>query len=47
VLLTIVDYLRLTGERPKIADAFAMPGVADVDLDPPRAAIKSRPAEFS
>ncbi|MBV8925308.1 MAG: type II toxin-antitoxin system Phd/YefM family antitoxin [Bradyrhizobium sp.] len=35
VLLTIADYLRLTGGQMSLAEALAQPG-ADFDFDPPR-----------
>ncbi len=47
VLLTIEAYQRITGGHRKIADALSMPGVADVEFDPPRAVIGVRPADFS
>jgi prevent-host-death family protein len=47
VLLTIEDYWRLTGGARKIADALAMPGLAEIDFDPPRVNIGVRPADFS
>jgi prevent-host-death family protein len=47
VLLSIEDYRRLAGTRRKIADALAMPGAEDIEFDPPRAAIGTRPADFS
>ncbi len=47
VLLSIEDYQRLAGTRRKIADALAMPGVADIEFDPPRVTIGSRPTDFS
>ncbi|HEX4181044.1 MAG TPA: type II toxin-antitoxin system Phd/YefM family antitoxin [Caulobacteraceae bacterium] len=47
VLLTIEDYQKLTGERPKIADLLAGPGTEDIDFDPPRVVIGLRPADFS
>lgn len=47
VLLSIEEYRRITGGHRKIADALAMPGVAEIEFDPPRAVIGSRPAEFS
>lgn len=36
VLLSIDDYRRLTGKRRTLGEALAMPGVADIDFDPPR-----------
>jgi prevent-host-death family protein len=47
VLLSIEEYRRITGGHRKIADALAMPGVADIEFDPPRAIIGLRPADFS
>ena len=52
VLLSIADYQRLTGGHRKIADALAMPGLADpslagIEFDPPRVNIGIRPADFS
>jgi len=47
VLLSIGEYQRLAGTRRKIADALAMPGIADIEFDPPRVTIESRPADFS
>ena len=47
VLLSIEEYQRLTGGHRKIADALAMPGLADIEFDPPRLNIGIRPADFS
>ncbi|SCX35850.1 type II toxin-antitoxin system Phd/YefM family antitoxin [Agrobacterium rosae] len=47
VLLSIEDYQRITRSRRKIADALAMPGLADIDFDPPRVSIGTRPADLS
>ncbi|MCU0763616.1 MAG: type II toxin-antitoxin system Phd/YefM family antitoxin [Hydrogenophaga sp.] len=47
VLLTFEDYQRLTKQRRNIADALAMPGVADIEFDPPRVDIRSQPVDFS
>jgi prevent-host-death family protein len=47
VLLSIEDYQRITGGRRKIADALAMPGLADIEFDPPRVKIGIRPADFT
>lgn len=47
VLLSIEEYRRLTRHPRKIADALAMPGLADIEFDPPRANITLRPADFS
>ncbi|MDD2746326.1 MAG: type II toxin-antitoxin system Phd/YefM family antitoxin [Acidithiobacillus ferrooxidans] len=47
VLLSIEDYQRITGGHRKIADALAMPDLADSEFDPPRVNIGLRPADFS
>lgn len=47
VLLSIEDYQRITGGHRKIADALAMPEVADVEFDPPRAKIGVVAADLS
>ena len=47
VLLSIEEYQRLAGTHRKIADALAMPGIAEIEFDPPRVTIESRPANFS
>ncbi len=47
VLLSFEDYQRLTQQRRNIADALAMPGSADIEFEPPRVTIGSRPADFS
>jgi prevent-host-death family protein len=47
VLLSIEEYRRITGGRRKIAEALAMPGIADIAFEPSRANIDTRPAEFS
>ena len=47
VLLSFADYQRLTRQRRNIADALAMPGIADIDFEPPRVTIGARPADLS
>ena len=47
VLLSIEEYQRIMGKRRNIADALAMPGLADIKFDPPRVSIGLRPADFS
>ena len=47
VLLSFEDYQRLTKQRRNIADALAMPGIADIEFEPPRVTIEPRPADFS
>lgn len=47
VLLSFEDYQRLTNQRRNIADALAMPGVADIEFEPPRLTIGAKPADLS
>lgn len=47
VLLSIEEYQRITGGHRKIADALAMPDLADIEFEPPRVNIGIRPADFS
>lgn len=47
VLMRFEDYQRLTKQRRNIADALTMPGIADIELDPPRVDIETRPADLS
>ena len=47
VLLSFMEYQRLIRQRRSIADALAMPGVEEIEFDPPRAEIDTRPADFS
>ena len=47
VLLSFDDYEKLTKQRRNIADALVMPGIADIEIEPPRVTIQSRPADFS
>lgn len=46
VLLSFEEYQKITQQRRNIADALAMPGVEDIEFNPPRANITTRPAEF-
>ncbi|PTB21500.1 prevent-host-death protein [Trinickia symbiotica] len=46
VLLSFEEYQKLTQQRRNIADALAMPGIEDIEFDPPRVDIKTHPAEF-
>lgn len=47
VLLSIKEYRRLTGANRKIADALAMPGVADIELDIPPRSERAKPVDLS
>jgi len=47
VLLSIEEYHRTMGKRRSIVDALSMPGLAEIDFDPPRSRERARPADFS
>jgi len=47
VLLSISEYQRITGKRRSIVDALSMPGLSDIEFDPPRANIQSQSADLS
>lgn len=47
VLMRFEDYQQLTRQRRNIADALAMPGIADIEFEPPRVTVELRPADFS
>lgn len=47
VLLTFDAYKKMTGVRTKIADLLAMPGIEEVEFDPPTLRDLARPADFS
>ena len=47
VLLSIAEYRRLAGKHRNIADALAMPGLADIEFDPPRVDLKVCEADLS
>ena len=47
VLMRFEDYQRLTRQRRNIADALAIPGIADIEFEPPRVNIEPRPVDFS
>ncbi|MXV06520.1 MULTISPECIES: type II toxin-antitoxin system Phd/YefM family antitoxin [unclassified Xanthomonas] len=47
VLLSFEDYQRLTKQRRNIADALAMPGVAEIEVELTRVTIGVRPADLS
>lgn len=47
VLLSIEEYQQLTKQRRSIVDALAMPGIENIEFDPQRVIIETRPADFS
>ena len=47
VLLSIEEYQKLVGKQQNIVEALSMPGLSDIELEPPRVGIQSRAADFS
>lgn len=47
VLLTIEEYRKISGNRTKIADLLAMPGIEEIELEIPQLRDVARPADFS
>lgn len=47
VLLTFEEYQRLTRQRRNIADALAMPGIEDIEFEPPHVTIEIGPADLA
>jgi prevent-host-death family protein len=47
VLMTYEEFQRLTGKRRSLVEALAMPGLSDIDFDPPRAEIAPRRVDLS
>jgi prevent-host-death family protein len=47
VLLSIEEYQQLTKQRRSIVDSLAMPGIENIEFEPPRVTIEIRPADFS
>lgn len=46
VLLSIEEYQRLTGGRRTLAEALSMPGMENIEFDPPKLDIKLRIPDF-
>jgi len=47
VLLTIEEYQRLTGGSGSIVDMLALPGVEEIEFEPPKMGEVSRPVDLS
>jgi len=47
VLLSIQEYQRLAGQGRNILEALSVPGLAEIEFDPPKLEISMRPADFS
>jgi prevent-host-death family protein len=47
VLLSIEEYRKLSGKTLSIIDLLGMPGVEDIEFNPPKLSNLQRPADFS
>ena len=47
VLLSMEEYQRLAGLGRSVVEALAMPGLAGIELDPPKLQLSIRPTDFS
>ncbi|WP_285295152.1 type II toxin-antitoxin system Phd/YefM family antitoxin [Aureimonas altamirensis] len=47
VLMTYDEFTRLTGKRRSLVEALAMPGLSDIDFDPPRVEIIQRRVDLT
>ena len=47
VLMSFELYRELTKQRRNIADVLAMPGIDDIDFEPPRVTMNIQPADLS
>lgn len=47
VLLSIEEYRRLVGQPRSLVAALSMPGLSEIEFEPPRAAVESRIPDLS
>ena len=47
VLLSIEDYRRLTGQGRSLVEPLSLPGLADIDFDPPRGRMEFLPPDLA
>ncbi|MET0746325.1 MAG: type II toxin-antitoxin system Phd/YefM family antitoxin [Microvirga sp.] len=47
VLMSYHEFERLTGRRRTLVEALSMPGLSEIDFDPPRAMITPRAVDLS
>lgn len=47
VLMSFAQYQKMIGQRRNILDVLAVPGLSDIDFDPARVEIMSRPADLA
>jgi hypothetical protein len=45
--MTYDEFCRLSGKRCRFTQALAMPGLSDIDFDPPRVEIAPRGVDLS
>jgi len=43
----LIEYRKLGADGPSVIELLAMPGVADIDFEPPRIDLVSKPADFT
>ncbi len=47
ILLTIEEYRKLSAGGPNTIELLALPGIADIDFEPPRMNLVSKPVDFT
>lgn len=47
VLMSFAQYQQMSGQRRNILHALAVPGLSDIEFEPAKAEIMSRPADLS
>ena len=47
VLLSIDDCRRISGQQRSLVEALSLPGLADIEFDPPRTRIRFRETDLS
>lgn len=47
VLLSIEQYQRIAGQRRSIVEILSLPGLADIEFNPPKVQISVQPADLS
>ncbi|HPG02036.1 MAG: type II toxin-antitoxin system Phd/YefM family antitoxin [Hyphomicrobiales bacterium] len=47
VLMTYNEFCRLSGARRRLTQTLAMPGLSDIDFDPPRVEIAPRDVDLT
>ncbi len=47
VLMSFAQYQQMSGQRRNILDALAVPGLSDIEFEPRKAEIMTRPTDLS